>query len=974
MTRVFISSTSGALDLYRAAAVDACRRHGLTPVHMESFSADPHWPVAVCRREVETCDLLVLLLGERYGDRPPGESRSYTELEYRWAIERDMPVLAFVADETFPRPLPPRDVLELDDYLADVKALALFVAAVMANQTVKPFSGPDPGTFRLDLYQSLEPYRPKPPRRLSHKAITAVSGSPIGTGRSLPSPPTLCAMPSSYVGSAPFTGRRAQLRLLDKWARSDRPVMVVEAIGGTGKSALTWEWTSNRAGSVVDDFAGRFWWSFYDGSASMIRFLREMVAYFTETSSSTVRKLRREELPILALDELRKRPNLVVLDGFERLLLAYHQYDPSKVTDENVEEDRRLNKHSMIDSFGYDFVRGLTRPMPSKVLITSRMTPDALQGASGALLPGVDEMRLPGLTNVDVVSVLQQLGVSAHGTDVANFFGPLDNHPLLIAVVAGMVRDYRDSPGDFAAWLRSSGFTLGTLNLTERRQHVLAAALEGLDPAASLLLGWLSVLSGSVRWDIVRAVNPHRLDPTTPNSLAEGMLDASLRDLEVRGLLWWNRTSNTYDMHPIVRAYAHERLDGRERITANQRITDHFQASPPQVVTEASSVEDLAETIMIFRALTGAQNADEAESVWVRQLADPLLIRLGANASVIELLQPHRASYGTKLPADLSIALHLAGRHDEGMAVEVGVLQHHLSGQWSDVREVHVSLGRLTTHLRSMGRLAECGKATALLADLVQRERRRLDREDVDPDLMLRQTIGTILAGDYGTAANSLQRLASSRPPAENPWFRGDVRYWSLALALWSGGPIEAEALSDAERDYPSWRSRLRLKSLLFEHLSATGNYKAALAVATDIDRIRRVGGQDVVPAESALVLAALGQSREAMEAVDECMARLPRLHQFDRPYYPLALAFSYVGRDDDARQYAALAYEQAWADGPPFSHAPNLKRAAELLAQLGMTPPVLPSRTADQVTVPLERELRALCRGHRESAASPWR
>jgi tetratricopeptide (TPR) repeat protein len=923
----------------------------------------------VCRREVETSELLVLLLGDRYGDRPPGESRSYTELEYRWAIERGIPVLAFVADETLSRPLPPRDALELDDYLADLRALALFVYAVMADHTVKVFSGPDPGTFRLDLYQSLEPYRPKPPRHPPGKAAAAVGRLPV-VRRSLPSPPTLCAMPSSYVGSAPFTGRGAQLRLLDKWARSHSSVMVVEAIGGTGKSALTWEWTTASAESVVDDLAGRFWWSFYDGSASMVRFLRELVGYLTETSSSIVSELSTDELPILALNELRKRPYLVVLDGFERLLLAYHQYDPSKVTDENVEEDRRLNKHSMIDSYGYDFVRSLTRPMPSRVLINTRMTPDALQGASGALLPGVVEMRLPGLTNVDVVSVLRQLGVTAHGTDVANFFEPLHNHPLLIAIVAGMVRDYRDSPGNFAAWVHGSGFRLGTVKLTERRQHVLAASLEGLDPPASRLLSRLSVLSGSVRWDIVRAVNPHRLDPTTPNSLAEGMLDASLRDLEARGLLWWNRELNTYDMHPIVRAYAHESLDSRERINANERIRDHFRASPPAVVTEASSVEDLEEAIMVFRALTGAQHPGEAESVWERQLAEPLLIRLGANASVIELLQPHRANYATTLPADLSIALHLAGRHDEGETVEVGVLRYLLSPPGPDVREVCVSLCRLTTHLRSMGRFAECAKATGLLADLVRGQLG--SPADAVPDLMLRQTIATILAGDYRTAADSLERLASIQPPAENPWFRGDLRYWGLALSLWSGRPVSAEALSDAEREFPSWRSRLRLRSLLFEHLSATGNHAAALTVAADIDRIRRVGGQDVVPAESALSLAALGRSREAMEALDECVARMPRLHYFDRPYYSLARALGYLGRDYDARRYAALAYKQAWADGPPFSHAPNLRKAADVLSQLGVKPPVLPSRTADQVLVPLEPELRAVCANHGESAASP--
>ena len=35
---------------------------------------------------------------------------------------------------------------------------------------------------------------------------------------------------------------------------------------------------------------------------------------------------------------------------------------------------------------------------------------------------------------------------------------------------------------------------------------------------------------------------------------AQTQLDAALKDLEDRGLLWWDRSSNTYDLHPIIRA------------------------------------------------------------------------------------------------------------------------------------------------------------------------------------------------------------------------------------------------------------------------------------------------------------------------------------------------------------------------------------------------------------------------------------
>ena len=45
-----------------------------------------------------------------------------------------------------------------------------------------------------------------------------------------------------------------------------------EAIGGSGKSMLTWEWVTNHATDVRKDWAGRFWYSFYEKGALMADF------------------------------------------------------------------------------------------------------------------------------------------------------------------------------------------------------------------------------------------------------------------------------------------------------------------------------------------------------------------------------------------------------------------------------------------------------------------------------------------------------------------------------------------------------------------------------------------------------------------------------------------------------------------------------------------------------------------------------
>src|ERR1019366_3604731 len=81
----------------------------------------------------------------------------------------------------------------------------------------------------------------------------------------IPAPPAFYAEPA-YIGSHRFIGRQAQLDVLSDWAvpADPHPVILFDAIGGSGKSMLTWEWTTKHATQVRADWAGRFWYYFYE--------------------------------------------------------------------------------------------------------------------------------------------------------------------------------------------------------------------------------------------------------------------------------------------------------------------------------------------------------------------------------------------------------------------------------------------------------------------------------------------------------------------------------------------------------------------------------------------------------------------------------------------------------------------------------------------------------------------------------------
>jgi hypothetical protein len=105
---VFVSSTSVGLDGFRRVAGDVIREfeYGgvkrFKPVMMEDFGARDGQAREVCARAVKDCDVLVGILGIRYGSHPPDDQTpytSYTELEFQTATKCGLSRLMFLLDE-----------------------------------------------------------------------------------------------------------------------------------------------------------------------------------------------------------------------------------------------------------------------------------------------------------------------------------------------------------------------------------------------------------------------------------------------------------------------------------------------------------------------------------------------------------------------------------------------------------------------------------------------------------------------------------------------------------------------------------------------------------------------------------------------------------------------------------------------------------------------------------------------------------
>jgi Domain of unknown function (DUF4062) len=102
--KVFLSSTLVDLEDHRAAVIRELRKNAerYSLVTMEDFTSEPTWPKDKCLDGVAGCDVFVGVLAWRYGAIPESETLSFTELEYRKAVEDDKRILMFLAGEQFP--------------------------------------------------------------------------------------------------------------------------------------------------------------------------------------------------------------------------------------------------------------------------------------------------------------------------------------------------------------------------------------------------------------------------------------------------------------------------------------------------------------------------------------------------------------------------------------------------------------------------------------------------------------------------------------------------------------------------------------------------------------------------------------------------------------------------------------------------------------------------------------------------------
>jgi len=588
--KIFLSSTGIDLKDYRSKARKAIEESGNEFVGMETFGSHSDEPTKFCPDKVEECEALVLLVAYRYGFIPDKEKGlSITRMEYQHAVNKKIPVRVYLVDDDQPWKHSLMD--------ENPEQINKFRSLLLKNHTCSFFTTPD------DLYEKVSLDIEKFPEPMYFK--------------------------NPYMMQKNFTGRKTERDELTNWLTKDpHPMFAYTAIGGMGKSALTWQWLLEDIRGSEDQRKRIMWWSFYDKESGFEKFLECAIEYFGDDKQEWEKLQSMRDRMDSLYKILYNNHYLLVLDGVERVLRAYAGMG-SPYQGDKLNEDDKKDFRKCTDPNCGTFLQNLATGYPkTKTLLTSRLFPEELKEAAGIL-----HIELTQMNKEDAVKFFIKQGVKGTKAEIEEVCCAHGYHPLCLRLLSGMIVKDMKYAGDIKAWTRFNPIP----ELVPKEHHILALAYDSLDRKKQALISKISAFRNPVDYDSLLIFNDFE---------SEEKFNDALIELTDRGLLFRDEKHNKFDLHPIVRKYCYDRLMDKEGV--HSKLRDYFKEIPEPEKVE--SVDDLAPVIELYHHTVGAGRYDGAMDLYYDRLNKQLYFRFGAYQIQIELLRALFPDGEDKLP------------------------------------------------------------------------------------------------------------------------------------------------------------------------------------------------------------------------------------------------------------------------------------------------------------------------------------
>ena len=128
--QVFVSSTYQDLQEERQEVMQALLELECIPAGMELFPAANQDQWTLIKKVIDDCDYYILISAGRYGSIGP-DGVGYTEMEYRYALEKGKPIMAFLHKN--PEQISAKNSEANDEGKAKLAAFRQFVKAKMVR-------------------------------------------------------------------------------------------------------------------------------------------------------------------------------------------------------------------------------------------------------------------------------------------------------------------------------------------------------------------------------------------------------------------------------------------------------------------------------------------------------------------------------------------------------------------------------------------------------------------------------------------------------------------------------------------------------------------------------------------------------------------------------------------------------------------------------------------------------------------------
>jgi tetratricopeptide (TPR) repeat protein len=976
---VMISSTAKDLPKHREQVRLACIRAGFEPREMmEHLTAEDASATDVSMRMVADADVYLCILAYRYGSSPPGADVSYTEMEYDRAVELGKPRLVFSIDKDHPI------TIEDVDTGSSAEKLKKLKERIGDQRVAAWFKSPE--DLRSHVVEALTKLRETLEAAGADDAdadnAVARSAATLHRATSIPTPPApYIAHPYTLLQSRDLIGRQTELNALTDWIANPRSqafgerVFCFVAIGGMGKSALTWKWFNQIVPNEMKPLAGRMWWSFYESDAAFENFMIRTLCYVSGQSEEQIRRLPWQDREAQLLQHLNDKSYLIALDGLERILMAYNRMDASYLADDEYDQQTAnwvagaaglpasaaqsfVGQHRLRDTTdprAGAFLQKLAHTTKSRILVTTRLYPRALQLPTGYPRPGCFAYFLRGLSDDDALGLWRALNVSGSRAELLPIFHSVASHPLLLQALAGEVAKYRNAPGNFAQWRNDHPqFDPTSLSLVQSRTHVLEFALRNLSTNAREVLNTIVTFRMPASYATLEAllVGAEKACVTVQD------LDRALTELEDRGLIGWDREANRYDAHPIVRGVIWQLTSAQDRHDIYEAIATHFEPMAVPDYENVKSLADLTPAIERYHTLVGLGRYDDAFAIFRDRLRRASHFRLAGHREQIGWLEGLFPQGLAALPAlsterSQSSTLHSLAQSyllsdQPSRAIPLFRRAMEIDEHSRDEANLQVHLSNASQALIEVGALRQAiGSAEQSLVLCRKLRQRRLEGDTI-------RVLGGIFSsfGDFNSAMIALKRglriydqdaqgqSLVAAELAERALFIGDVAHASM----WANYAWERATIRGLERDLID-AAQLQGQAALYH-----GNFERA------DDRLHyaliRARATGIVGLELRTLIA-IAELELRRGDFPEAKARLDDVWEIaERGRYALRLANAYnvlaaigiaEGDKPAAIDAATNAYKEAWCDGPPFAYHWGLQKAKAHLAALGAPEPAMP-------------------------------